>query len=186
MGKMVYPGDYIGSSLEFIPGFGLYSRDDDVYSSNIGELIIDNKSHVAKLRVKTRIPRMENAGVIALGLVTDVFESIAFVELLPVKSKSFAFIPPGVPGVLPISNIKNSFVKDLSQEIKAGDLIKTKVLGIKRALATLTIKEKNLGVIKAACSKCRHPMIRIKNKVKCLNCGNVESRKLSIDYGKEW
>jgi exosome complex component CSL4 len=44
--------------------------------------------------------------------------------------------------------------------------------------------DKNLGVIKAICTKCRSALVRKESKLECPKCGRVETRKISEDYGK--
>lgn len=72
----------------------------------------------------------------------------------------------------------------MSDAFHIGDIVEAKIhemLGL--SYISLRTVEKDLGVIRALCTKCRNPMAKIgRNLVKCTNCGNIEKRKLSINY----
>jgi len=93
-------------------------------------------------------------------------------------------LPISCVGGINISQAQKDYVDKLTDDFRIGDLIEakvTKVLGIDNA--DLTTAEEELGVLKAMCTKCRYFMNKIgKNQVKCPNCGNKETRKLSSKY----
>lgn len=180
---MVLPGDYIGISEEYLPGFGVYSEKDKLYSSNIGNLDLDIRNHVAKVMVKTRIPKMQSPGIIVIGIVVNVMENIALIDLIPFKSKNFVFVPQGTTAVLHVSKVKRGFIKELSKEIKAGDIIRVKIIEVSKHTVSLTTDGKDLGVIKAYCSICRHELTKRGPGLFCDNCKNKEYRKTAYDYG---
>ena len=62
------------------------------------------------------------------------------------------------------------------------DIIKARVIDEKNL--KLSTQEDEMGVIKSLCSVCRREMNREGDLLKCPECGNVEKRKLSSDYGK--
>lgn len=180
---MVLPGDYIGVSEEYLPGFGVYSEKGKLYSSNVGDLELDLKDHVAKIMVKTRIPKMQSPGIIAIGIVVSAMENTALIDLLPFESKNFVFVPQGLTAVLHVSKVKRGFIKDLSKEIKAGDIVRVKITEVSKHTVSLTTDGKNLGVIKAYCSMCRHELKKRGTGLFCDNCKNREYRKTAYDYG---
>ena len=180
---MVLPGDYVGVSEEYLPGFGVYSEEDKLYSSNVGELDLDAKTHVAKVMVKTRIPKMQSPGIIVIGIVAGVMENVALIDLLPFKSKNFVFVPQGATAILHVSKVKRGYIEHLSSEIKTGDIVRVKIIEVSKHTVNLTTDEKNLGVIKAYCSICRHELKRSGRMLVCDNCKNKENRKMAYDYG---
>jgi len=183
MGKFVLPGDYVANSAEVLPGFGLYSEEDEIKASNIGELYIDKKNHSAKVLIKTRIPRLQGPGVVTFARAIDSSKNSVMLDLIEWDSKNFSFIPRGLTGVLYVSNVRDGFVKDLSEEVKIGDILRVKISEVKKDAVSVTITERKLGVVKAFCSVCRHEMVLKGGHLKCPNCGNVEKRKTAIDYG---
>jgi exosome complex component CSL4 len=180
--KFVTPGEKIGAIEEYTPSFGTFSTDDDVFSSNIGKLDIDQKKHVARVTCSTRIPKMQKEGIVALGVVAEVYENVALIDLLPFDSKSFSFVPQGTPAVLHASKIKRGYVDKVSSEIKTGDIVRVKIIEVSRHSVDLTTDGKNLGVVKAYCSRCRYEMQKIGYNLLCPNCGSKESRKTAFDY----
>jgi exosome complex component CSL4 len=181
--KLVLPGEEVGSSVEYLPGFGVYSDDDRLYSSGIGELELDTKNHSAKVKSSTRIPRMQSRGTVTIGVVADVSDNKAMVDLAPIESKSFLFVPQGATAVLNVAKVKRGYVKSLKDEIKVGDIIRVKIIEVSKHTVHLAIDDKDLGVIKSRCSRCKERLERDGYKLVCGSCGNVERRKIASDYG---
>jgi len=181
--KFVLPGEHIGTVEEFSPSFGVYAKDDEVLSSNTGELDIDIKSHVARVTCATRIPKMQKENIVTLGIVANVFEQKALIDLIPFKSKSFYFVPQEIAAILHISKVKRGYVEKMSSQIRTGDIVRVKIIDTNKHSVNLTTDGKNLGVIKAYCTRCRHELKKKDFNLICDNCGNEESRKTAFDYG---
>jgi len=179
----IYPGKFVGTAEEFSPCPGLYEENGKLYSMITGELEIDAKTHTARITFKTRVPKLQGAKVITLGQVASVLEQFAIVDLIPAKSKIFEFIPTSVSAVLHISNVKKEYVNKLSEEIRTGDIVRVAIIEASPHLIRLTTNGKNLGVVKAYCSKCRHELKKTNNKLSCPRCGSIETRKIAVDYG---
>jgi exosome complex component CSL4 len=84
---------------------------------------------------------------------------------------------------LRISEVSPSYVKDVSDVYAFGDIIRAKVTQVHPSLQLIT-KDRELGVIRALCEKCRQPLIKKENYLECKNCGNKERRKIADDYGE--
>ncbi len=178
------PGDYVGKEEEFIPGVGLYSENGEIFASNTGELQQDKEKLAAKLLIRTKIPRILTKGIITIGQVTEVFNNVVFLVLDNFESKKFTYVAPDIPGVIKISEVDDRFIKDMRNEFRVGDIVRVKVLEVTKHTIFLTTKEKNLGVIKAFCSRCRNVLMRERgNILVCESCGNIEMRKIAHDYG---
>ena len=108
---------------------------------------------------------------------------MALVEVVSKKGEERSLTTRSL-GFLHISNVDEKYVKDISEAIGYLDIVKARVIGDNLRLST---KEKEMGVLKALCSSCRSEMIREGDMLKCPECGRVEKRKISSDYGKgEW
>lgn len=180
----VVPGEFVGYEEEFMPGFGTYSENGDVYSSNIGELEKDVKKREVKVKVKTRIPMFFKRGMSVYGRIAQMTDNIAVVDIIPMVVGQFYYVPRPVTHILPISEVKRGYTRSMRDEFRIGDIIKAKILSMDQHTVTLTTKAMDLGVVKAFCTQCRHPLVKDKNALKCPNCGNIEHRKVSVDYGK--
>jgi exosome complex component CSL4 len=85
------------------------------------------------------------------------------------------------PAAIHVSNVRDSFVKSLSQEFAMSDIVKAKVINTQNM--RLSTAEASLGVMRASCSRCRTILEKDGSKLKCPSCGYIEKRKLSSDYG---
>ncbi|RLG21645.1 RNA-binding protein [Candidatus Micrarchaeota archaeon] len=184
MSSFVIPGDYVGKEEEFIPSFGVYSEGGELYSSIIGYVKTDAEKHNVKVFSKAKIPRMQKESTIVVGIVAELNDNIAIVDLMPIKSKSFLFVPNEVVAVLKVANVSRSFTKSLRDVLGIGDIIRAKIDSVYAHSVQLRIDEANLGVIKAYCKRCRHPLKLKGRRLVCENCGHVETRKLAKDYGQ--
>lgn len=177
----VYPGKFIGTAEEFIPANGLFEEDGKIYSNATGELELDAKNHTAKVAPKTRVPKLQGMKTVTYGVVADISKQVALVDLEPVKSKNIELVPAGISAILHISNIRSGYVDSFETELKIGDILRVAIIEAEPHTMRLTIDGRNLGVILAYCSKCRHRMNRKGYTVECPKCGSVEKRKLAED-----
>jgi len=192
--KIVTPGILIGTEEEYLPGKGTYVDEEGIHSSVLGFLHIDQKRHVTV--IPTSSPPELKVGSIVYGRIEELFESIAFVTLElretltgdPEIITKMAKIPKvrtfTLNGIIPISEIKIGYTKQIRDEIKIGDIIKGVVSKITPFRIEISLKGNDFGVIKAFCTKCRSPL-KLRNKLlECTKCGYEEGRKLSLSYGK--
>jgi len=175
--RFVLPGDRIGCVEEFEAGEGVYEENGELYASVAGWLILDGR----KVRVEpiNRIPKLESGDVV-LGKVVDVRASVALIRLERKVGHDRDLVRNYI-GVLHVSNVKEGYVKDMESEFRFGDIIKAKIVDESLRLST---KEEELGVVKSKCGRCGGELVLDGDKLKCPKCGNVESRKISSDYGK--
>lgn len=179
--KFVMPGDKVGYKEEFVVGEGVYEEDGEIFAAVAGRLVVKDK--VINVEPVKIIPEIEKGDVV-LGRVIDVRNSLALVELSRKKGLDRDLKNTGL-AALHISNVQNEYLKDLNSAIRYMDIIKARVIDEKSL--KLSTKEKEMGVVKSICSVCKHEMVKNGDALKCPNCGNVERRKLSSDYGKgEW
>ncbi|MFW9973453.1 MAG: exosome complex RNA-binding protein Csl4, partial [Candidatus Odinarchaeota archaeon] len=87
-------------------------------------------------------------------------------------------------GNIHVSQISDRYVEKISDAFQITDIIRARVIEKEYNEYNLSTTGKNLGVIYADCVICGDPLKKIGvNKLKCDRCGNVETRKLSNDYG---
>jgi exosome complex component CSL4 len=176
--KFVFPGDKIGYAEEFVGGDGVYEEDGELYAAVAGKLKI--KDRVLSIESVKKIPKI-NKGDVVLGRVVDVRNSLALVELSRKSGFDRDLRHTGI-AALHISNVQNEYLKDLDSAVRYMDIIKARV--IDPELLKLSTKGKDMGVVKALCTNCKTELVVEGDKLKCPKCGNVESRKISSDYGK--
>ena len=173
----VLPGDRIGCVEEFEAGEGVYEENGELYANVAGRLIIEGRT--VRIEPINRIPKLEKGDVV-VGKVIDVKNTVAIVKLTR-KIGHDRELARSLIGILHVSNVQDEILKNINSVIKFGDIVKAEVLdeGLK-----LSTKSKGMGVIKSRCGKCGSELVLDGDKLKCPKCGNVESRRISSDYGK--
>ncbi len=180
-GKIVLPGELIGTSEEFIPKNGTFEEMGNIYAAATGYVKTNPKERSISVEPVTNTPPQLSVGDIVIGQVTDVKESVALVEIAGIKGRGERAIVNAENAAIHVSNVKDAYVKDLSYEFAPFDIVKGRVLDLRNM--RLSTVNKELGVMKAYCGNCRTPLKRENDKLKCPGCKRTETRKLSSDYG---
>ena len=128
----------------------------------------------------TSTPPIVKKGDVVIGQVVGLRDSLAMVTIAGAKGVVDREIPNVGPAIVHVSNVKRAYVKDITYEFGMFDIVKAKIIDLKNM--RLDTSEPDMGVIKALCSKCRTAMVRHDSKLKCPDCGRIETRKLSTGY----
>jgi len=179
--KLVLPGEQVSTSEELLPGEGTFEEGGIIRASRYGRYVVDNQNRKAIVKPMTKIPVQLKKGDIVLSDVRSVRSNMVIAEVIHLTGEDRE-ISGDTNGTLRVAEISKAYVKDPGTEYAPGDIIRAKVIQTKPNLQ-LTTKGKNLGVIKAVCSKCRHPLDKKGNILECKNCRNKEKRKTADDYG---
>lgn len=176
-------GDYLGTIEEFIPGAGTYAQDGKIFAARIGEKVLDREEH--KIRVKGKKPLDLMKGQTVFGEVSGFKKSSVMVTVKKIQGFKEKI---GINTTLYISNISKGYVKKTEDLFGLGDIIKGKIMKIENGLVDISTQDFSLGVVKAFCKRCRHPLVKpkdekTKGKLICQNCGHEERRKIAQDYG---
>lgn len=180
MKKVALIGDYIGTIEEYVPGDGTYAEDGKIYAATIGNVTMDKEKHIAT--VDGKVPAEIEVGQVVFG------------EVMAARKNIVSVIVSRIVGVdreldtktgIYVSNISDGYVEKVEDMFGIGDIVKAKVVKIASNLIDISTKG-DFGVVKAFCKRCRHPMVRsekAKEKLECVSCGHLESRKIAADYG---
>ncbi len=179
--ELVLPGDFIGTSEEFLPGPGTYEADGSICAANVGIVQVNSKERSVSVLPRTDVPPIPNEGNIVIGRILDLKGSVALVDIACIKGQEDRAIAIPEQGAIHISNVKNAYVKDLSYEFGYQDIVRAKVIDAKTL--RLSTDGRDLGVIKAFCSKCTTALKRKGDKLECPKCKHTETRKIAEDYG---
>lgn len=176
---IVFPGDRIGSVEEFKAEEGVYEENGELFASVAGVLQLEDKK--AKVKSFRRIPELHKGDVV-IGRVVDVRNNFAMVEIARKKGEDRDLAHTGL-ALLHISNVGER-VDNMNVAIGYFDIVKARVLDNS---PKISIREPEMGVLKAFCSSCKSELVLERGKLKCPNCGREERRKVSKSYGKgEW
>lgn len=181
-GDFVVPGDFLATAEEFVPGDGAYEENGNVYSSCTGVVLLDVRTKKVSVFPKTPTPPVLKRGDIVIGRVEQVREQSANVWIGVLRGREDRQLPLPDLGSIHVSQVRREYVKDLGNQFKPGDIVRTQVINARRRPIQLSTIDDGLGVIVAACSKCRSPLDKEDSKLKCPNCGRVEVRKIAGDY----
>jgi len=179
--QIVLPGEQVSTSEELFPGDGTFEEDGVIRASRLGIYNVDEKNKRATVKPLTSIPVELKKGDIVLAHVGSVRSNMIIADVIHVIGKKRT-ISGDTNGTLRVSEISQGYVKDPSTEFAPGDIIRAKVTQVKPSIQLAT-KDRDLGTIKAVCSKCRKPLYRAGNVLECKNCSNKERRKIAVDYG---
>ena len=179
--KIVLPGDQVSTSEELLPGDGTFEDKGIIRASILGVYTIDSNNRRAMIKPLTSIPVQLKRGDIVLARVNSVRSNMIIAEVIHVIGKKRA-ISGDTNGTLRVSEISAGYIKDPSTEFGPGDIIRAKVTQVKPSIQLAT-KDRDLGVIKAVCTKCRHQLSRSDKGLECKNCQNRERRLLAEDFG---
>jgi len=181
-GLFVVPGDRLGVIEEFTPGPGTYVEHGTIHSKVTGCTLLDMLNKKVSVYPLVQAANVPQVGSMVSGQVLEVESKKAVLRILQVGKRSLSGF---FTGVLHISDVSPSYVDTMFSVCKTGDIMRAKVISDKNRTFYLTTAEKNLGVIYALCSQCGNVLLLGKRGMRCSRCGNVESRKVSPDYGEE-
>jgi len=178
----VLPGDLIGTNEEFAAGSETFVRGGDIFSLVTGTVDTNVKRRAISVIPTIDTPPVIKEGDIVVGEIVNVRDSMVLVRIGAIKGAGErAFQAPGA--AIHVSNVKDAYVKDISNEFGMSDIVIARVLNLDNM--RLTTSGDKLGVMKALCSVCHTPMVKdqSKGKLKCPSCGNIQRRKIASGYG---
>lgn len=181
-GDFVIPGDFLATAEEFVPGDGAYEEGGKIYSSCTGVVLVDVRTKHISVFSRTPGPPALKRGDVVIGRVEEVRDQGASVYIGVLRGREDRELPLPNMGTIHVSQVHTRYVEDLHRQFKPGDIVRARVLNASREPVQLSTAGDDLGIIVAACSRCRALLEREDSKLRCLECGNVEFRKLASDY----
>jgi exosome complex component CSL4 len=181
-GHLVLPGERLGVIEEFIPNSGTYVKDGVIYSQIIGRALMDllsKRVSVYPLISGAIVPKVATTVV---GQVGNAQSDNVLVRIFKIGSKQLSGV---FTGILHISDVQERYVTSMNEVCKPGDIIRAKVISDKNRVYHLSTNGQGLGAMYAFCSRCANLLEPKRHEMQCPKCGNVERRKIALDYGKE-
>jgi len=183
--KIVCPGDFLGVEEEFSPGINTFGDSEgNVFSTSIGKPVYDKEKRIVSVARKGRMLKPLSTGATVLGQVQLVKQNSVVIMLFSAEKNGKPEAILTVAAGLPISRVSRSYVEDLSSFFRIGDIVKASVAMVTKQAVDLETTSPELGVVKGYCTKCRNELESAGLNLKCPNCGSIEQRKISKDYGK--
>ncbi|MEM0359924.1 MAG: exosome complex RNA-binding protein Csl4 [Candidatus Diapherotrites archaeon] len=179
--KLVLPGEELGTSEEFEAGENTFQEDGLVCADCIGEAEFDQKNYQVKVK-KAKPLKAFTPGTRVYGIVSAVRKNYALITMREAYAGKEKRVLTRGNATLMVSMIANSYIKDIRDAFRVGDIIVAEVESIKPYGVNLRTNKPDLGVVRAYCSKCRKPLHLTQGKLMCTGCGSLEKRKTASEY----
>src|SRR5215467_1305229 len=182
---VIVPGDHIALIEEFEGGKNTYILDGDIRAATVGIPIYDLKRHIVKIKQKNS-PMLAKIGDTVVGHVEMLFGAMMSIRILYLDERK------SLAGFSAIASTRINSGGGWSRGdrrgrviFRVGDIVKGRVFSLLNSTIHITIDEREFGVLYALCFNCGGDTVRVNNNIKCIECGTLEERKLTSDYGKE-
>jgi exosome complex component CSL4 len=179
----VMPGEVLGVSEQFLPDEWTYDDGNCIKAAVFGNVSIDSKSKMISIIPKSGTPALLKVGDTIYGQVSDVRGQRAVIDVQGMKNcdRQLAL---SYMGAIHISQVKNGYLEKLYDAFRIGDIIEARVTKIIGDNLDLNTVDKEGGIIKAMCTKCRAFMklTNKKDELYCEVCNRKEKRKISSNY----
>jgi len=180
--KLVFPGEVIGSTEEYMPGSGVFEDSGTIKASQVGRVTVDKRSRRISVEPATSTPVVLKEGDIAIGEIYELRNSMAVVTLL-YKDGNERPISSNTLGTLYISKISPDYLENIRDAFYIGDVVRARVIQAMPSVQ-LDCADRDMGVILAKCPACNVPLDSQKTAAKCPKCDLTLSKKLSSEYRK--
>jgi exosome complex component CSL4 len=181
-GHLVLPGERLGVIEEFIPDSGTFVKDGVIFSKIIGRSLMDLQTR--RVSVYPMVDRVvvPKVSTVVIGQIGNAQSDNVLVKIFRIGNKTLS---GNFGGILHVSDVSDRYVDQISDVCKPGDIIRAKVISDKNQIFHLTMNDRDLGVLYGFCSRCGTLLDQHGYDLKCPKDGNVETRKIAPDYGKE-
>ncbi|MFX0034417.1 MAG: exosome complex RNA-binding protein Csl4 [Candidatus Hermodarchaeota archaeon] len=182
--EIVLTGQYIGVVEEFLPDKqSTFIKDGKIFASKTGLVNINNKER--KLEIQTHQEQDRKTvkiGDIVIGTIVFLRKFSVGINFFTINKK--IHFNSGYFGNVHVSQISDKYVEKINDAFQITDILRARVIEQEYNEYKLSTVGKNLGIIYADCVICGNSLTKIGyNKLKCMRCGNIETRKLASDYG---
>ena len=181
-GHLVLPGERLGVIEEFIPDSGTYVKDGVIFSKIVGRSLMDLQTRRVSVYPVVSGAVVPKVSTVVIGQIGNAQSDNVLVKIFRIGRKKLS---GNFGGVLHVSDVSDRYVDAMSDVCKPGDIIRAKVISDKNQTFHLSTNDKGLGVLYGFCSRCGTLLEQHGYDLKCPKDGNVETRKIAPDYGKE-
>lgn len=181
--EIVEPGAVLAYSEEYSAGPGTYDDGTRLRAAVWGHVHVDTENMMMTVRSAGKTVAAVEKGDIVVGEITYIKpEAMASVKILGVRGKENRSLHIPVDGTLHIGKVDARYVKEITDEMRCGDIIRAKVLQLKGG-PQLATDRPELGVIQAHSPEGN--LLELKNgKLRDPETGQTFYRKIANDYGQ--
>jgi len=175
------PGEKVAVIEEFNSGAGTYLKESDVRSLQVGEIGQNLSERSINIKNPNNEDRIPQPGDIITGVVENAQTKTANIRIESINHKLSTAGFTGMLQLMPnLSSGRGRVKRDTI--CRVGDIVRALVFSNTNSIIHLSIDRSDFGVIKGNCSICGGSFARLGERLKCVDCGFVEERRLSSEY----
>ncbi len=168
------PGEKIAQIEEYLPGDNTYEDKDVIRATTIGNINLDSVERLASINRQKQIT-VPKVGDIIIGVVEANLPSMIAIMIKFVNGKK---VNSDLECVCVTRHIRKKNIA------LAKDVVKVEIISHINGTIHASIDSEDLGVLFTKCRKCFGTVVKMRDAVKCKDCGWIDDRKLSSDFGK--
>ena len=159
---------------EYLPGDNTFEDNDVIRATAIGDIHLDSNERLASITKQTQIT-VPNVGDVIIGVVEANLPSMIAIMIKYVNGKK---VVADLECVCVTRHIRKKNIA------LAKDVVKVKIISHINGTIHASIDSEELVVLFTKCRKCFGIVAKMRDAVKCKDCGWIDDRKLSLDFGK--
>ena len=168
------PGEKIASIEEYLPGDNTFEDNDSIRAATIGEVNLDSSERSASINRQTQIT-VPKVGDIIIGVVEANLPSMIAIAIKFVNGKR---VNANLECICVTRHIRKKNIA------LAKDVVKAEIISHINGTIHASIDSPELGILFTKCRKCFGTVVKMRDAVKCKDCGWIDDRKLSTEFGK--
>ena len=187
---MIIPGEHVAFIEEFESGKNTFVLDGSIRSLGLGikEYNFKKRQVAIERKKQANFPQI---GDIIIGYIEMLFGSMISIRILYLNHKKFDSGLSAIASTRIVSesggwnNRRDRGERRVKFVYRVGDIVRGRIFSLLNSSAHATISDKDLGIVYCICYICGGDTVKLNNKVKCIECGVMEDKKIASDYGKE-
>ena len=172
--KLRIPGEKIASIEEYLPGDNTFEDNDSIRAATIGEINLNSSERSASINRQTQIT-VPKVGDVIIGVVEANLPSMIAISIKFVNGKR---VNSDLECICVTRHIRKKNIA------LAQDVVKVEIISHINGTIHASIDSPELGVLFTKCRKCFGTVVKMRDAVKCKDCGWIDDRKLSTEFGK--
>ena len=168
------PGEKVAQIEEYLSGDNTYEDNDVIRATTIGDVNLDSVERQASVNRQKQIT-VPKVGDIIIGVVEANLPSMIAIMIKFVNGKK---VNADLECVCVTRHIRKKNIA------LAKDVVKAEIISHINGTIHASIDSQDLGVLFTKCRKCFGTVVKMRDAVKCKDCGWIDDRKLSSDFGK--
>ena len=168
------PGEKIAAIEEYLPGDNTFEDNDSIRATTIGEINLNSSERSASINRQTQIT-VPKVGDIIIGVVEANLPSMIAISIKFVNGKR---VNSDLECICVTRHIRKKNIA------LAQDVVKAEIINHINGTIHASIDSPELGVLFTKCRKCFGTVVKMRDAVKCKDCGWIDDRKLSTEFGK--